>query len=126
MLAEEWAKKGTLVGDHLTFDGYQSASSSYSVASDTYASDRGSVIFALSTPEGVNISSISSYPEEQEVVLPRKSSYRVVGKYEEERKPGNIVTIVQLVAVNSRKEVLNERDREEGKKKSWLASLFSK
>lgn len=125
---EAWASQEAHLGEKVTFDGYQSTSSSFSIASETYASDDSSVIFEIRTPEGVNLTSISSYQEEQEVLLPRKSTYVIVGKHDVIRPTGRTATIIQMVAVNSDNEVLNGSNQSHPeplrRKKSWLSSLF--
>lgn len=128
LTVQQWLTKEAKLGNTITFKGYQSTSESYETASETYARDNQSVIFEIRTPEGLNISSISSYPEEQEVLLPRNGRYIVVGRRDYvPRSRGRKTTIVQLVAVNEKNEVLNGRNHTpvqatEVKKKKWFSS----
>ena len=135
-----WAKQNAPVGKVLKFDGYLSTTSEYETANKTYASDKESVIFEIRTPEGLNISSISSYSDEQEVLLPRGEQYAVVGNHYVRRRKdtpkGSLkgTRIIQLVAINDKGEVLDGTNHKlrvpqavaTQQKKRWISSLFGK
>lgn len=65
------------LGQEVVFDGYQSTSFSPTVAAD-YASENG-IVFEIKASSGLNVSSISHFDIEQEVIMPRNSRYMVVG-----------------------------------------------
>jgi hypothetical protein len=65
------------LGQEVTFDGYQSTSFSPTVAAD-YASENG-IVFEIKASSGLNVSSVSHFDIEQEVIMPRNSRYMVVG-----------------------------------------------
>lgn len=124
--ARVWVDKNMVVGGEVTFDGYQSTSLSYDVANNTYADNDDAVIFEIKTSEGVNISSLSSYPEEQEVLLPRNSTYKVVGKTVVNRAEGGRGLLVQLVAVSPPKSQTIPPFNNDSKPEGWFRKLFSK
>lgn len=124
--ASVWADKKMVVGSEVTFDGYQSTSLSYDVANETYADNEDAVIFEIKTSEGVNISSLSSYSEEQEVLLPRNSTYKVVGKTVVNRASGGRGLLVQLVAVSPPKSQTIPPFDSDSKPESWFKKLFNK
>jgi hypothetical protein len=75
----------------------------------------GGILFEVLTPEGVNVTSVSEYKSECEVLLPRNQTYVVVGHktiidkyYPEDNKK-----VVQLVAINSKGEVLDGTNADE-------------
>jgi len=127
----EWVENNLKVGEEIVFDGYQSASPNPDVAMDYaggaelsmvgslrkkgLASD--GLLYEIITPEGLNISSISDFPEEQEVLLPRKSRYVVVGVEKAnvicDKKGVADTTVVRLMAMNSKGEILDGSNSDE-------------
>jgi hypothetical protein len=111
----QWVQQNAHVGNQITFEGYVSTSASYNVVNNTYADEDGSLIFEIRTSLGANISSVSSYAEEQEVLMPRNTSYTVAGSHHVTRSNGKTATVVQLIS--------NERPRtpEKAQRKSLLS-----
>lgn len=111
----QWVQQNAHVGNQITFEGYVSTSASYNVVNNTYADEDGSLIFEIRTSLGANISSVSSYAEEQEVLMPRNTSYTVAGSHHVTRSNGKTATVVQLIS--------NERPRtpEKTQRKSLLS-----
>ena len=105
-----WLKeKNVTLGSELSFEGYTSTSVSNSTAC-SFASIHGkmdSLVFEIKTPEGLNVSSVSKYAWEHEFLLPRNTRYRVVGIGEQEKPRGGTVHLIQMVAVNSKGEILD-------------------
>lgn len=56
----------------------------------------------ISTPAGMNVSSVSRIKGEAEVLLPRGARYVVVGRYSTDA-----AVVLQMVAVNSKGELLD-------------------
>lgn len=104
---EAWTEENIKLGKEIMFDGYQSSSINPNAAFD-YTGEDG-LFYEILTPEGVNVTSISQYDAEQEVVLPRQSRYMIVGVHKgvttsDYKKNGSVV--VRLVAINEKGEVL--------------------
>lgn len=109
--AADWVKNNLKVGSEIKFDGYQSASPK-AVGAGGYTTDKG-ILYEIVTPEGVNVESITEFSGEYEVTLPRESRYTVAsitdnvnvkfGDYNEKHN----MTVVRLVAINSKGEVLD-------------------
>lgn len=70
------------LGQEVVFDGYQSTSFSPTVAAD-YASENG-IVFEIKASSGLNVSSISHFDIEQEVIMPRNARYMVVGVHQKQ------------------------------------------
>jgi hypothetical protein len=100
------------LGQEVKFDGYQSTSVAPGVAL-TYSGDDDGLIFEIKTPSGINVSNVSGYDDEREVILPRGGRYTVVGVHKkvqytvqdvdsevESDAFARTVTIVQLVEIN--------------------------
>lgn len=104
------------LGQEVEFDGFQSASYSPGVGA-RYADDDG-LIFEIKTPSGVNVTGVSEFANESEVLLPRNSRYMVVGVHKDVEKyeyKGNHftgdkrdVTVVQLVEITDKGYVKDE------------------
>jgi hypothetical protein len=78
--------------------------------------DSSGMLFEILTPEGVNVTSVSEYRSEREVLLPRNQTYVVVGHKEivnDEDYPEYNQKVVQLVAINSKGEVLDGTNADE-------------
>lgn len=78
--------------------------------------DSSGMLFEILTPEGVNVTSVSEYRSELEVLLPRNQTYVVVGHKEivnDEDYPEYNQKVVQLVAINSKGEVLDGTNADE-------------
>jgi hypothetical protein len=106
---EKWMSENIALGKELKFDGYQSSSVDLEVAK-TYVGSDGGLVFEIMTPEGVNISSISDFLDEKEVLLPRQSRYVVVGVHNDlrmESSGSGPISVVQLVAINDKGEILD-------------------
>mgnify|MGYP000895840361 CR=1 FL=1 len=103
-----WVDQNMPLGKEVVFDGYQSASQSFDVACE-YSGSSG-LIYEILTPEGINVTNVSKYENEREVVLPRQARYVVVGVHKNVKCPGDyegMTTIVQLVAINEKGEILD-------------------
>lgn len=104
------------VGDDISFPTFQSTSSNPSVAllfGKTAVDDNRDtgveepmLIMEISTPEGISVGNVAGPEYEAEVILPRGARYVVVGKYKLDPKLGD-GTVVQMVAVNSKGELLD-------------------
>lgn len=104
---DEYVRDNLNLGSEIEFSGYQSTSFSPSVASD-YAT--GGILFEIKTPQGLNISSISNFSSEEEVLLPRSSRYKVVGVQKDEYQASNAKYIVQLIAINDEGRIMKPTD----------------
>lgn len=129
--ADKWVSENLKVGEEIIFDGYQSASPNPEVAIDyaggaelsmmSYLRKKGlgggGLLYEIITPEGLNIASVSDFPEEQEVLLPRKARYVVVGVEKSnvifESKGSADTNIVRLMATNSKGEILDGTNSDE-------------
>lgn len=109
--AEQWAEQKLEVGKEIVFDGYQSATP-VPEGMRSFSSDNG-LIYEILTPEGINVSSISSFSNEHEVLLPRNARYMVVDVknnvevHIDEYAQRQNTTVVRLVAINDKGEVLD-------------------
>lgn len=134
MTASDWAKSMYAPGKEVVFDGYQSTSPKAN-AVGSFLSNSG-LMYEIITPEGVNISSKSSFKKEQEVTLPRSARYTVVSVVDQVNVEGKNktifenVTVVRLMAINSKGEILDgtnsdpiepmkKEDYEQKKANSW-------
>lgn len=97
------------LGQEVVFDGYQSTSSSVEIGQN-YTSTRDGLLFEIKTSSGLNVTSVSQFDREHEVILPRSSRYMVVGVHERVNysskpvdsslvKTAYNTTVVQLVEV---------------------------
>lgn len=109
-----WIQDNAKLGQELQFDGYQSSTLDVSTANDFTRSESGGLIYEIITPEGLNVTSISRFAHEQEVLLPRESRYMVVGVHEDIRRAsigGTVTHVVQLVAIDDKGAILTgEKD----------------
>lgn len=115
--AGEWLDENAQNGSEIVFDGYQSTSPKTD-GIKKFSQDNG-VIFEILTPEGINVTSNSHFQDEFEVVLPRNARYMVVGSsrhvdidfphthHTAYKDSVDNMTVVRLVAINSRGEVLD-------------------
>lgn len=106
----KWIEENAKLGQEVKFDGYQSTTADIGIAasySGQHAGDPG-LIYEIMTPEGVNLSSISEYEEEREILLPRDSRYMVVGVHKNQKLNSfeGKAYVIQLVAINDKGEVL--------------------
>lgn len=115
----DWVDKNMVVGKDVIFDGYQSSSPNLQSANSYKGSYGGGLLYEIITPEGINVSEISMYPGEQEVILPRDARYAVVGV----QKKDNDVAIVQLIAVNSKGEILDGTNADPPKDISYIDKI---
>lgn len=100
----EYLEKNIQAGKEIKFDGYLSSTLDPEVALK-HGNRVDGVLFEIRTTEGLNISMPSSYQEEQEVLLPRNTTYKVVGVHKKVRRhEGTWLTtnVVQLVPVNAK------------------------
>lgn len=106
---KEYVDKNFSLGQEVVFDGYQSTSTSVDVAQNYTSHDDG-LLFEIKTSSGLNVTSVSQFDREQEVILPRGSRYMVVGLHEKVDysakqedssliKTRRNITVVQLVEV---------------------------
>lgn len=113
--AADWVSENYEVGKEVVFDGYQSSSANVGPALN-FSSHNG-IIYEILTPEGANVSSVSEYDTESEVTLPRGQRYTVSSIHKKDIDTGymtyNNVSIVRLVAVNSKGEVLDGTNSDE-------------
>jgi hypothetical protein len=105
---EKYVDENYAVGKEFKFDGYQSAT--YSPSGALNRVGHNGLMFEIRSPSGVNVSSVSDYPDEEEAILPRDARYMVVGIHKKvsytagvphsswENKRSN-VTVVQLVEI---------------------------
>lgn len=104
---DDYVEKNFTLGSEIQFNGYQSSSSNPLIAK-RFANEGFGVVCEILTPAGINMSSMSDFDEESEVLLPRQSRYMVVGTHKIKRngKSPSETNIVQLVAINDKGEVL--------------------
>jgi hypothetical protein len=98
------------IGQEIVFDGYQSASMHPGVGSD-YAGE-GGIVYELKTVSGLNAHSISHFEDEQEILLPRQTRWKVVGVHKDViyaptvgstggfQEEAPTVTVVQMVEID--------------------------
>ena len=109
---DNWVTNHGQLGQTISFSSYTSTSTCISVANNM---STGGILFEVLTPEGVNVTSVSEYKSECEVLLPRNQTYVVVGHktiidkyYPEDNKK-----VVQIVAINSKGEILDGTNADE-------------
>lgn len=109
--AEDWVDSNLSVGGEIKFDGYQSATPKATSLSG-YSTNDG-IIYEIITPEGVNVESVTAFSSEYEVTLPRNARYTVASITKNVKTKlssygdGVDNTVVRLVAINSKGEVLD-------------------
>lgn len=90
------------LGSEVVFDGYQSSSTDPEVGL-SFAGNQG-LLFRVKTSSGLNITSISEYDSEKEVLLPKQARYMVVGVHDSipvnTEKGEEIVNVIDLVEIN--------------------------
>jgi hypothetical protein len=116
-IVSDYVDENLNIGQEVVFDGYQSTSVSPSSAAN-YAGNMDGLIFEMKTSSGLNVQDLSTYSEEQEVLLPRNTRFMVVGiqhpeEYSTEDKfygweDRQNMTIVQLVEIDDKGFVRNE------------------
>lgn len=107
--AEKYSINNLQLGETVDFKGYQSTSTNPIIAGNFTNMDTHGILFEIITPQGINITSISSVSHESEVLLPRNSRYIVVGK--QERMYSDVFGSfdkVQLIAVDDDGEILED------------------
>jgi hypothetical protein len=107
-----YVDKNYSLGQEVVFDGYQSTSSSPMSALD-FADYSDGIIFEMKTVSGLNIISNSDMQEEQEILLPRQTRWKVVGvekniRYRAQFDSDNM-TVVQMVEIDETGKELKER-----------------
>lgn len=107
---KEWIEDNATLGQEVVFDGYQSTSASYAKSKE-YAGYGNGVVYEILTPEGINVTGISEYDTEFEIILPRKSRYMVVGVHLSETD--DMHHHIQLVAINDKGEILDGTNADE-------------
>jgi hypothetical protein len=121
---ESYVDKNMSLGQEVIFDGYQSSSYSPTVAAD-YSGNNG-LVFEIRTPSGINLTGISAFPSEREVLLPRNTRYMVVGVHKKVEWTGSSpsmwngesrvkeersnTTVVQLVEITEEGYVRDENN----------------
>ena len=107
--AEKYSINNLQLGETVDFKGYQSTSTNPIIAGNFTNMDKHGILFEIITPQGVNITSISSVSHESEVLLPRNSRYIVVGKQEKMySEVFGSFDKVQLIAVDDDGEILED------------------
>lgn len=108
--SKRWVDENIKLGQEMIFDGYQSASVDAAIGLD-YAKNNG-VLYEIRTASGVNVTNVSEFDFEKEVILPRGARYMVVGVHQDKtinsngRKIGN-VSIVQLVEITEAGDIVD-------------------
>lgn len=112
---DSWIKEHGQLGQTLTFNSYTSTTASVDRARSISGKDSSGMIFEILTPEGINVTSVSEYKDEKEILLPRNQTYVVVGHKTivDEYGPEFNQKVVQLVAINSKGEVLDGTNADE-------------
>lgn len=96
---KEWVDQNISLGQEMVFDGYQSTSLDGDVAVG-YADTNG-LVYEIVTSSGVNVTSVSEYTREKEVVLPRGARYMVVGVHDNVHMGHAYhMTVVQLIEID--------------------------
>ena len=101
----KWIDENLKLGQEIKFDGYQSSTPHKETATN-YAG-HGGLVYEILTSEGINVTSISHFSNEREVLLPRDARYMVVGVNEAKDSAGSEYKVVQLVAINENGAVLD-------------------
>lgn len=100
---ETYVTNNYKVGEEITFSGYQSSTLSPTMA--TKFAQEGGVVFQIRASKGLNITGISKYSVEEEVMLPRDSTYVVVGVYPnffvETPDTTTVAHVVQLLQIEN-------------------------
>ena len=117
----QWVDENLTQGKEIVFDGYQSSTPDLRSAK-SYKGYAGGLIYEIMTPEGINVTSISHYANEHEIILPRSSRYAVVGV----QKTSDGGAVVQLVAINSKGEVLDGTNADTPEDISYIDSIEDK
>lgn len=110
---------GYEVGEVFGVKGFQSTSADPAVAA-SYAGEKGGVIFEMVAVSGMNVTSLSAWQKETEVLLPRETHWKVVGvhekanfvyKDEETGLPAKTqkTTVVQVIEVTADGEPVRKR-----------------
>lgn len=98
----EYVANELALGSKVSFKGVQSTSTDRNSARrycGGYETD--GIMYEIRTPSGINITAVSSFDYEQEVLLPRNSQYRVVGvHYTDGATRSATNAIIQLVEVD--------------------------
>ena len=103
---EKWVSTNLKLGQEIKFDGYQSSTPNKKTAIN-YANNQG-LMYEILTSEGINVTDVSHFDYEREVLLPRDARYMVVGVHKNvEDKFGRKYQVVQLVAINEKGAVLD-------------------
>lgn len=114
----KYIDKNYAIGKEFKFDGYQSTT--YNPTMAAASASHGGLIFEISTPSGVNVTSVSEYDTEEECILPRDSRYMIVGIHKDVNFISQIgkeshhpdyregVTIIQMVEITETGHVKNE------------------
>lgn len=99
---KEYLAQNMQLGSKVSFKGVQSTSVNVENARKYcggYETD--GIMYEIRSASGINIQELSSFPYEQEVLLPRNSQYRVVGVHYVEGATRNATNaVVQLVEVD--------------------------
>lgn len=93
-----WVDENRTLGSTVSFSSYVSTTPNVESAKTYLGTQKSGVIYEIQTSKGINLSSISGYGDEHEVLLPRESTYVVVGV----QKPRDDIAIVQLVENHSK------------------------
>lgn len=113
-----YVEKNYAIGKEFKFDGYQSTTYNPTMAAGS--ASHGGLIFEISTPSGVNVTSVSEYDTEEEAILPRDSRYMIVGLHKNVNFCSQIgkeshspdyregVTIIQMVEITETGHVKNQ------------------
>lgn len=107
------------LGQEVKFDGYQSTSYNPDIAAE-YASGNG-LMFEIRASSGSNVTEISRFYDEQEVILPRDSRFMVVGVHknttyrtssnDNKDKIRGGITVVQLVEITEAGEIRDDQHK---------------
>lgn len=116
--AHQWIDENLTQGKEIVFDGYQSSTPDI-LSAKRYKGHEGGLIYEIMTPEGINVTSISHYSSEHEVILPRSSRYVVSGI----QKTLDGGAVVQLIAINSKGEVLDGTNADVPEDISYIDSI---
>lgn len=104
------------LGKTISFDGYISSTYNPSAVRE-YTT--GGILFEIKTPEGMNMKAISEFEDEDEILLPRESKYKIVGVQKDDHQISSAKYVVQLVAVNDDDSIKTAKNLKNSSKTSW-------
>jgi hypothetical protein len=92
-------KRAAATGQPIPMNGYQSTTTNSNVAGSFAGGGDNEIMFEISATRGAFLPSVSKYPHEAELLLPRNSQYRVVG-FRDVNVKGRMTRVAQLEQIS--------------------------